>query len=630
MKSSTLACVLSLAFVSACAEDEPGDRLGTSVATLANASLVPIGELEAVGMLGSSQGQCTATLISDSLVLTAAHCICDPIAPTNCSPATTFTLTNVFAIEEAIKKKKKRDPTYRTDVLLDGTPVVHPDFGIGTYLANDIAVLRLAAPASSRAVVQPLPTGSFLPSVGTIVTLVGYGGSNGPGGLCETFDFLKRFGRAGVQDVIVDSAPGDITLRLGLTGARVCPGDSGGPAYVGDPSKGEARIVGITSTGDSDKAIYAYREWLGMQASSPGNRVGSWDLSGTPPATSNYADTLPDPLGLLGWIDDNDVRLAGDFFGLGKDQILYINRGGAGGLLRIAGYADGTSPTESLYWESYGESVLFNGWLDADDVQVAGDFLGRGHDQLLLVNRGGSAGRVMIVDFASGAPQVGYFSSYGADPTLNGWLDLQDGLLVGDFRGSGHDQLMLVNRSGTGGRIQVADFSDGLRTVYLEAYSDGIYLNGWHDAEDLLLAGDFRGVGHDQVMFINRGPGDGRVLIADFSDGSFPAEWQYIEGYGQSSVLDGWHDASDVVLAGDFRNLGYDQVAFVNRNQPWFGRVMVADFQDGAVPARIAFMQTQAMPSALLRRIDPDDLVLAADVRGTGHTGLFTLERLEQ
>lgn len=635
MKPWSPACALVLVTVSACVDDAPREHVGRRAEALANATLVPTGELEAVGLLGSSQGSCTATLITDTLVLTSAHCVCDDVTLTTCSEIATFTLTDVRPVEEIQKKKKKKTvPGTRQDVDLGETTIVaHPDFGIGTHLANDIAVLKLATPASSRAYVRPIPIGDFLPPVGTHLTKVGYGGTNGATGECEVFDFLKRSGPTAINEVIVGSAPGDVTLRLSLFGANTCPGDSGGPSYVGDAATGEARVVGVTASRGSDKAVFAYREWIGMQGVSPGNRVGSWDLSGAAPATSNYADLLPDPLGLLGWIDDDDVRLVGDFFGRGSDQVLYVNRGGAGGLLRIASYADGASPTESLYWESYGDSVSFDGWLDADDAHLAGDFLNRGHDQLLLINRGGSAGRVMIVDFASGAPQVGYFASYTDDPFLNGWHDVGDGLLAGDFRGVGHDQVMFVNRSGNDGRVLIADFHDGVAPadwVYHEAYADGVELNGWHDAEDLLLAGDFRGLGRDQVMFVNRGPGPGRVLIADFGDGVFPAEWLYLESYGDSTLLDGWHDAADVVLAGDFRNLGYDQAAFVNRNAPWFGRVLVADFHDGVPPASIAFLQNQAMPSALLRRIDPDDHVLAADVRGTGHTGLLTLERFEQ
>lgn len=628
---SSLACVLTTTLTAgACLEREAEDELGVEVEEIAHGTVVPVGELEAVGFL-QSFGLCTGTLISDSVVLTSAHCLCDHNDVTSCATSGTFTFMMVRPVDNPLTPIN--ESLTRQNITLSGEPIVHPDFGIGAHLANDIGVLRLAQPASSKALVQPMQLDFTLPAAGSVVTMVGLGGTNNAGSECDGSLGTKRKGTTQLDQVIMYAAPSDISLKLSTAAglAHGCGGDSGGPAL-----NTQGRVIGTHSTaGGDDKAVFAYLEWLAMQAGSKGNRLGAWDLSASAPvAASDYADTTPDPYGLLGWIDANDVRLPGDYFGRGADQVLYINRGGSGGKLRIAAYEDGTSRTESFYWEDYGYSTLFNGWIDANDAHLVGDFLDRGHDQLLLVNRSGSGGRVMVVDFYGGIPQIGYLASYTTDPFLNGWHDTNDGLLAGDFRGLGYDQVMFVNRGVGNGRVLITDLHDGVAPadwVYYEAYSQGVFLNGWHDAGDLLLAGDFRGLGRDQVMFINRGAGNGRVLITDFGDGWFPAEWMYYEAYGQSTVLDTFHDStSDVALAGDFRGAGHDQVAFVNRNAPWFYRVQVTDFADGAVPATISFLQNQAMTSPLLQRIDANDIVLAADVRGRGHMQLFTIEGLEQ
>ncbi|WP_429650434.1 tyrosinase family protein, partial [Skermanella aerolata] len=110
-----------------------------------------------------------------------------------------------------------------------------------------------------------------------------------------------------------------------------------------------------------------------------------------------------------------------------------------------------------------------------------------------------------------------------------------------------------------GGRVMVADFSQGppVRGLYWENWGQFAELDGWHDAGDLQLVGDFMGTGRDQVLFINRDPGQsgGRVMVADFSQGP-PVRGLYWENWGQFAELDGWHDAGDLQLVGDFMGTG--------------------------------------------------------------------------
>jgi hypothetical protein len=71
------------------------------------------------------------------------------------------------------------------------------------------------------------------------------------------------------------------------------------------------------------------------------------------------------------------------------------------------------------------------------------------------------------------------------------------------------------------------------------------------------------GLGHDQIMFMNRSGEAGRVLVADFGARA-PAKLRYLEAWGASPLLNGWQDDDDVHLAGRFRPGTHDALLMFN------------------------------------------------------------------
>jgi hypothetical protein len=329
-----------------------------------------------------------------------------------------------------------------------------------------------------------------------------------------------------------------------------------------------------------------------------------------------------------------DKQGARVLYGAWPHRLLSINRGGQGGRLMITDFSDGTPPPEVVYrvdWgEGRGDSDLLEGWHDANDAQLAGDFMGLGHDQVMFINRSSAGGRILIASFREGqAAQLHYVEAYGQSTVLDGWHDPNDRMLVGDFMGLGHDQVMFINRSGGGGRVLIADFSHGVAPVkvrYLEVWGQSAVLDGWHDDSDLAFAGDFMNLSHDQVLFINRSGGGGRVLVADFSAGSAPARARYFEVWGQSELLDTFHDQGDLQMVGDFMNLGYEQVMFINRSGGG-GRVMITDFSAGVAPATALYREAWGQSTLLDGWLDENDLRFAGDFMGLGYEQVMFINR---
>ena len=125
-------------------------------------------------------------------------------------------------------------------------------------------------------------------------------------------------------------------------------------------------------------------------------------------------------------------------------------------------------------------------------------------------------------------------------------------------------------------------------------------------------------------MFVNRGAGDHRLLIADFSDGAYPAS-------SCQEVQPGDHHPDRLLrqrgrgLAGDFRETGRDQIAFVNRTAAGSDRVKVLDFSSSVI---VPNSSDHSPGLRLLARIQSNDDVLSGDLTGDGHAQLITLERL--
>ena len=205
---------------------------------------------------------CGGTMVTDQIVVTAAHCVAEISRAADIEVATgELRLSGMAAADRVAVASFEIHPGYDHD---------RRDY------RNDVAVLRLSRPIPG-AVTIPIDTDPATPAVGTRARISGWGVTSE--GATQPSDLLR------VAEVAVRSGPGDSCPGYGTAfrsalmlcagapggggGIDTCQGDSGGPLVVEEA--GRLVLAGITSWGQGcaradSPGVYtrvsAFADWI--------------------------------------------------------------------------------------------------------------------------------------------------------------------------------------------------------------------------------------------------------------------------------------------------------------------------------------------------------------------------------
>lgn len=196
---------------------------------------------------GTGRFRCTASLVSPTVLVTAAHCTDGTVGRT----AVTFKTKIADAPPSPLPTAANPDAGYTPQELqaagyLSGTAHTHPDYSDFTDLRNwnDVGVVVLDEPVTTIAPVKLAPTGylnRFTPNVlnQTLFTSVGYGtevrqAETGPRKPTpQSYPLLRRVTEEKGQKLTPQILQVNGNEHDPFGGGGTCFGDSGGPTFKG-------------------------------------------------------------------------------------------------------------------------------------------------------------------------------------------------------------------------------------------------------------------------------------------------------------------------------------------------------------------------------------------------------------
>lgn len=217
-------------------------------------------------------------------------------------------------------------------------------------------------------------------------------------------------------------------------------------------------------------------------------------------------------------------------------------------------------------WISSQATEIDQWMLKANDQLVVGDFKGDGKDEILMINR--FSKKAGLFEFEKGEWKQGY--SNGRSKKISNWnIHSKDQYVSADFDGDGRDEILLVNYSHE--KIQLLRFKNN--RWMLEFSNSNDHIGEWIARKnDHFLVGDFNQNGKQELLIINSSTKKVQMLSYSKDRSGF----EFVRG---GSFIPEWTiDADDQYIIGDYYNDGQQEIIFINARTK---KVKLYYFQNG-------------------------------------------------
>lgn len=216
-----------------------------------------------------------------------------------------------------------------------------------------------------------------------------------------------------------------------------------------------------------------------------------------------------------------DKYIVGDFAGLGRDQLLAISDDN--GWSQLMSYNDSASSWDTP-WGNNGSGQIASWYMHKEDQYIAGDFAGLGRDQLLAINY--DNGWAQLMEYYGGSWHM-IWSNSGNHWISGWYLSPGDKYLSGNLRGNvnGQKELFAISKNGNGYAGLVRYSAGQWHDVWKNGGSGKI--NWWNmNPTDKYFVGNFDGGNKDQVLAIATNQwGWSQLMSYSSSSGDWDTPW---------------------------------------------------------------------------------------------------------
>ncbi len=189
----------------------------------------------------------------------------------------------------------------------------------------------------------------------------------------------------------------------------------------------------------------------------------------------------------------DDITLVGNIDNDENDEVIFFNRAGNSGVVRVI---DALTGKDEKWYNWKDDEIEF---IDPTDQAFLGDINHDGRKELIIVNSSTYSQNVLLIfDFSKSEPSI-----IDSTEDFGSFFDTGDKIFINDVNNDGDDEMVLINMAESGDFLKVINLTTGIAIQTITYLTINPSLNGWLDPDDRIFIGNINENGLSDILLVN-------------------------------------------------------------------------------------------------------------------------------